>query len=102
MGRIYKPTRAACSQSPQAQAAGSGEHFFSVVFGMLDVLNATARVTKHPSQRILSLDQRPPSDIVTHDKKIKSQGHGFLIGCAVVQSVEIRNAIRQQTNNLPN
>src|SRR5262249_32927956 len=32
--------------------------------------------------------------------KVKSQSHGFLIGCATVQSVEIRNAIGRQVNNL--
>lgn len=77
MGRIYKSTRAAAHNPLKPKLASRGEHFFSVAFGMLDVLNATVRVTKHPSQRILSLDQRLPSDIRTHDKMVKSQGHAL-------------------------
>jgi hypothetical protein len=51
MGRIYQPTRADCSQSPQAQACRRRRTFLFVAFGMLDVLNATAQATKHRSQR---------------------------------------------------
>ena len=39
-------------------------------------------------------------DIVTRNKKIEGKGHGFLIGCAAVQGVEIRNAFGRQVNNL--
>jgi len=64
-----------------------------VLLSVFDVLNVPARLTKHPPQRILALDQRLAPDIITHNKKIESQGHSFLIGCATVQSVEIRSAI---------
>src|SRR5262245_9819654 len=67
---------------------------------MLDVLNATTCVAKYPPQYILALNQWLPPDIVTREKKVKSQSHGFLIGCATMQSVEIRNAIGRQVNNL--
>jgi hypothetical protein len=34
-----------------------------------------------------------PANILTGQKKIEGQGNGFLVGCAAMQSVEIRNAI---------
>jgi hypothetical protein len=35
----------------------------------------------------------PTPEIITRKKKIESTGNGFLIGCAAVQSIEIRGAI---------
>ena len=50
--------------------------------------------TAHASPlNTLTLDQRLPENILPRQKKIESQGHGFFIGCATVQSVEIRNAL---------
>jgi hypothetical protein len=37
---------------------------------------------------------------VSRKKKIEGQGNGFLIGCAAMQSIEIRNAIARQMDNL--
>jgi len=58
---------------------------------MLHVLNSTTRPTKYPFQFRLALNQRPPPDIITCEKKIESAGYGIPIACAAVQGVEIRN-----------
>ena len=49
----------------KADLADGCEHFLAVTLGVLDVLNTTARIAKHPLQRILALDQRPAPDVVT-------------------------------------
>jgi len=60
---------------------------------MVRVLNSAARPAKYPFQFRLALNQRPPPDIITCKKKIKSAGYDTLIACAAVQSFKIRNAL---------
>src|SRR5690349_6320920 len=66
---------------------------------MLNVLDAVPRLAKRPLERLLPLDQWLAPNIVTREKKIGGQRHGFLIDLAM-QSVEVRNAIGRQMNNL--
>ena len=49
----------------KAELADCFEHFLAVTLGVLDVLNATSRLTKHPFQRNLALDQWLSPDVVT-------------------------------------
>ena len=65
---------------------------------MFDVLNATARPTKHPLQCRLALNQRPAPDVITRNKKIESTGHGFLIGCAAVQGSKSATPLAEKNN----
>ena len=83
----------------EPEVADGGKHLVAVSFGVFHVLDAPARPTKHPPQCVLALNQRPPPQIITRKKKIESTGYSFLIGCAAMQGIEIRNAFGIETDN---
>jgi hypothetical protein len=85
----------------KAKLADGLEHFGTIAFDVLDILNAVFRAAQDFAQCRLTLGKRfPPKVLAVEHQQIKNTGDRRVIHCAAMQRIKIGDTIGSDPDDL--